>query len=161
MEVPPLPFDPAALAAAQTEWTTIPARLTANAGEYLTMLATGPFMLVWHTAGVMLIGMALYRRGFFTDTGAWRRGILGLALGFVIGAAVLAGRFAVGLETSAAQGLFGVVTLAGILMGTGYMSLLIPWRPGAVCWCAPCVTPARPPLRSTLARLWYRSCCSA
>ncbi|MFO7782916.1 MAG: DUF418 domain-containing protein, partial [Spirochaetia bacterium] len=76
--------------------------------------------------GVMLIGMALYRRGFFTDTGAWRRAVVSLVLGFLVGAAVFAGRFAVGLETSAAQGLFGAITLAGILMGIGYMSLLIP-----------------------------------
>ncbi len=126
MEVPPLPFDGAALAAAQAEWTSIPARLAANATEFFSALAAGPIVLFWHTAGVMLIGMALYRRGFFTDTGAWRRGVVSLVLGFVIGAAVLAGRFAVGLETSAAQGLFGAITLAGILMGIGYMSLLIP-----------------------------------
>jgi len=126
MEVPPLPFDTATLAAAQTEWTTIPARLAANAGEYLSALAAGPIVLFWHTAGVMMIGMALYRRGFFTVSLVWRRGIVSLVLGFVIGAAVLAGRFAVGLETSAAQGLFGAVTLAGILMGIGYMALLIP-----------------------------------
>ncbi len=126
MDVPPLPFDAAALAAAQAEWTTLPARLGANAGEFLTALAAGPIVLFWHTAGVMLIGMALYRRGFFTDNGAWRRGVVSLVVGFAIGAAVLAGRFAVGLETSAAQGLFGAVTLAGILMGIGYMSLLIP-----------------------------------
>ncbi len=126
MDVPPLPFDAAAITAAQAEWTALPARLSANATMFLTALAAGPVVLFWHTAGVMLIGMALYRRGFFTNTGAWRRGIIGLALGFAIGAAVLAGRFAVGLETSAAQGLFGAVTLAGILMGIGYMSLLIP-----------------------------------
>jgi uncharacterized protein len=126
MDVPPLPFDATALAAAQTEWTTLPARLAANAGEFLTVLATGPFMLFWHTPGVMMIGMALYRRGFFSTTAVGRRGIASLALGFAIGAAVLAGRFAVGLETSAAQGLFGAVTLAGILMGIGYMSLLRP-----------------------------------
>ena len=126
MELPPLPFDAVALAAAQTEWTTLPARLTANAGEYLSMLSAGPIVLFWHTAGVMMIGMALYRRGFFTDPDARRRGIVSLTLGFVIGAAVLAGRFAVGLETSAAQGLFGAVMVAGILMGIGYMSLLIP-----------------------------------
>lgn len=131
MQVPPLPFDVAALATAQTEWTTLPARLEANASEYLSMLAAGPIVLFWHTAGVMMIGMALYRRGFFTNTDAWRRGTASLALGFAIGAAVLAGRFAVGLETSAAQGLFGVVTLAGILMGIGYMSLLIPLASGS------------------------------
>ena len=51
---------------------------------------------------------------------------MSLVVGFVIGEGVLAGRFAVGLETSAAQGHFGVITLAGILMGIGYMSLLIP-----------------------------------
>lgn len=126
MDVPPLPFDAAALAAAQAEWTTLPARLAANVDQFLSALLAGPIVLFWHTAGVMMIGMALYRRGFFTDTGAWRRGILSLALGFAVGAAVLAGRFTVGLETSAAQGLFGAVTLAGILMGIGYMSLLIP-----------------------------------
>ncbi|MFW5827280.1 MAG: DUF418 domain-containing protein, partial [Alkalispirochaeta sp.] len=37
----------------------------------------------------------------------------------------------VGLETSAAQGLFGAVTLAGILMGIGYMSLLVPLASGS------------------------------
>ena len=126
MNVPPLPFDAAALAAAQVEWTKLPARLAANATEFLSALAAGPLVLVWHTAGVMLIGMALYRRGFFTATGSWRRGLVNLTAGFAIGAAVLAGRFAVGLETSAAQGLFGAVALAGILMGIGYMSLLIP-----------------------------------
>lgn len=126
MGVPPLPFDAAALAAAQAEWTTLPARLGANAGEYLAALASGPVVLLWHTAGVMLIGMALYRHGFFTGYGVSRRGIAGLVLGFALGASVLAGRFAVGLETSAAQGLFGAMTLAGILMGIGYMSLLIP-----------------------------------
>ena len=126
MDVPPLPFDAVALAAAHAEWTTIPARITANATEFLLFLAVGPIVFFWHTAGVMLIGMALYRRGFFIDTRAWRRGVVSLVLGFAIGAAVLAGRFAVGLETSAAQGLFGAITLAGILMGIGYMSLLIP-----------------------------------
>jgi uncharacterized protein len=131
MQVPPLPFDVAALATAQTEWTTLPFRLTANANEYLSMLAAGPIVLFWHTAGVMMIGMALYRRGFFTNTDAWSRGLASLALGFAIGAAVLAGRFAVGLETSASQGLFGAVTLAGILMGIGYMSLLIPLATGS------------------------------
>jgi hypothetical protein len=40
MEVPPLPFDAAALAA-------------------------GPIVLFWHTAGVMLIGMALYLYHYF------------------------------------------------------------------------------------------------
>lgn len=126
MEVPPLPFDGVALAAAQAEWTTIPARISANATVFFSALVAGPIILFWHTAGVMLIGMTPYRRGFFTNTGAWRRGVVSLGLGFVIGAAVLAGRFAVGFETSAAQGLFGAVTLAGILMGIGYMSLLIP-----------------------------------
>jgi uncharacterized protein len=126
MDVPPLPFDAAALAATQAEWTTLPARLAANVDQFLSALLAGPIVLFWHTAGVMMIGMALYRRGFFTNTGAWRRGIVSLALGLVVGAAVLAGRFTVGLETSAAQGLFGAVTLAGILMGIGYMSLLIP-----------------------------------
>jgi uncharacterized protein len=126
MQVPPLPFDAAAVVAARAEWTTIPTRLSVNAREYLTVLATGPFMLFWHTPGVMLIGMALYRRGFFSDTGVWHRGIISLTLGFAVGAAVLAGRFAVGLETSAAQALFGAVTVAGILMGIGYMSLLVP-----------------------------------
>lgn len=130
MEVPPLPFDAAAVAAAQTTWTTFPARISANASEFATMLATGPFMLFWHTPGVMMIGMALYRSGFFSNRKAWRRGVVSLALGFAIGAAVLAGRFAVGLDTTAAQGLFGAVALAGILMGIGYMSLLIPVATG-------------------------------
>lgn len=126
MGVPPLPFDAEAVAASQAQWTTLPARFSTNATEFFTALSAGPIVLFWHTAGVMLIGMALYRRGFFTNTGAWRRGLVSLAVGAAIGAAVLAGRFAVGLDTSAAQGLFGAVTLAGILMGIGYMSLLIP-----------------------------------
>lgn len=126
MDVPPLPFDAAAVAAAQTEWTTLPARIYANASEYLSLLAAGPFVLFWHTAGVMMIGVALYRRGFFSRTNTGRTGILSLAGGFVLGVVVMLGRFAVGLETSAAQALFGAMLPAGILMAIGYMSLLVP-----------------------------------
>lgn len=126
MDIPPLPFDAAAVAAARTEWTTLPARFYANAIEYLSMLAAGPILLFWHTAGVMMLGVALYRRGFFNRTDTWRGGIVSLASGFVIGVVVLVSRFALGLETSAAQALFGAMLPAGILMGIGYMSLLVP-----------------------------------
>lgn len=126
MDVPPLPFDAAAVAAARTEWTTLPARFYANAVEYLSMLAAGPFLLFWHTAGVMMIGVALYRRGFFSRTNTGRGGLLSLASGFVLGVVVLLGRFALGLETSATQALFGAMLPAGILMAIGYMSLLVP-----------------------------------
>jgi uncharacterized protein len=127
MDVPALPLDAAAVAAARTEWTTLPARLSANAGEYLSTLAVGgPFVLFWHTAGVMMIGVALYRRGFFSRTDTWRGGIISLVSGFAIGVVVLVGRFAVGLETGAAQALFAAMMLAGVLMAIGYMSLLVP-----------------------------------
>jgi uncharacterized protein len=127
MDVPALPFDAAAVAVARTEWTTLPARLYANAGEYLSTLAVGgPFVMFWHTAGVMMLGVALYRRGFFNRTDTWRGGIISLVSGFVIGVVVLVSRFAIGLETSATQALFAAMMLAGILMGIGYMSLLVP-----------------------------------
>lgn len=130
MEVPPLPFDSVAIAAARAEWTQLPSRLGANAAEFGAVLATVPLMLLWHAAGVMMIGMALYRRGFFTDRGAWRRGILSLVLGAGVGATVLAARYAVGLHSSAAQSLLGAMMLAGILMAIGYMSVLMPAASG-------------------------------
>jgi len=81
MDVPPLAFDGMAVAAARAGWTVGLSRLVANAGKFGTVLATVPLMMLWHAAGVMMIGMALYRRGFFTEPGSWRRGIVSLLLG--------------------------------------------------------------------------------
>ncbi|MFP4431115.1 MAG: DUF418 domain-containing protein [Spirochaetaceae bacterium] len=130
MEVPELPFDGARVAAARQVWTTFPDRLGANAREFARFLLIFPFMMLWHTAGVMMVGMALYRRGFFSDPKAWRRGFPTMALGAVIGAVVLRIRFVVGINTSAGQSLVGVMMIAGILMAIGYMSLLIPAASG-------------------------------
>ena len=126
MEVPPLPFDAAAVDSARAEWTSLPSRLAVNAKEYAAMLAAGPIILFWQTAGVMMIGMALYRRGFFSNRDAWKHGVYSLLLGFIIGVGVLAGRYSVGLKSSAAMGLLGVAMLAGLFMAIGYMSLLVP-----------------------------------
>jgi uncharacterized protein len=131
MEVPELPFDAAAVAAARQVWTTFPSRLGANAGEFARFLLIFPFTMLWHAVGVMMVGMALYRRGFFSNPQAWRRGVPSLVLGAVIGAAVLRIRFVVGIDTSAGQSLLGAMMIAGILMAIGYMSLLIPAASGA------------------------------
>lgn len=127
MGVPPVPFDPAAMEAARSLWTTIPSRLVENGTEFGAQLLTMPFFLLWHSSGVMLLGMALYRRGFFSDARAWRRGLPFLVAGFALGGAVHAARFAVGLDSSAAQSLLGAMMIPGILMGIGYMSLLVPF----------------------------------
>lgn len=126
MEVPQLPFDAAALAASTATWTTFPARLVANAAEFLQLVAAFPVMLLWHSCGVMMIGIALYRRGFYTNPKAWKVGILLLAVGTLWSAFVLWLRFRLGITTSAGQSLLGLMLLAGLPCGIGYSSLLVP-----------------------------------
>lgn len=134
MEVPPLPFGPAEVAAARETWTTVPARIVRNAVEFGEFLVVFPVMMVWHAVGVMMIGIALYRRGFFTDPRGWRWGVPSLAVGTAVGAGVLWARYAVGIDTSAGQSLLGVMMIAGLLCAIGYISLLVPvaGRTGAV-----------------------------
>lgn len=125
MGVPDLPLDAAAIDVLRTQWTTLPARLTVNANEFLSVILTVPLFLLWNALGTMMIGMALYRRGFYGNPEAPGRGIVALVIGFLVGLGVTLARRAVGLESSAAQSLLGLMTIAGILMGIGYSSLLV------------------------------------
>lgn len=126
MEVPPLPFDAAALAASTATWTSFPGRIVANAAEFLQLITAFPVMLLWHSSGVMMIGIALYRRGFYTDPKAWKVGVPLLAVGTLWSAFVLWLRFRFGIATSAGQSLLGLMLLAGLPCGIGYSSLIVP-----------------------------------
>jgi uncharacterized protein len=126
MEIPALPFSPAELGALRGEWTNVSSRIGANAAEYLELLAAIPLALFWHSGGVMLFGMALYRRGFFSRTDAWKRALPVASVGLVGAALVLRLRYHVGTDTSAAYATMGMMMIPGLCMAVGYASLLVP-----------------------------------
>jgi uncharacterized protein len=76
--------------------------------------------------GVMLFGMALYRRGFFSRTDAWKRALPVASVGLVGAALVLRLRYHVGTDTSAAYATMGMMMIPGLCMAVGYASLLVP-----------------------------------
>ena len=131
MEIPPLPFSPADVVALRGEWTTISSRFFANAAEYVELLVAIPLSLFWHTGGLMLFGMALYRRGFFSRPDAWKRALPG-AIGGLVGAALVVRlRYHVGLDTSAGYATMGMMMVPGLFMAIGYASLLVPIAAGS------------------------------
>lgn len=126
MEILALPYSPAEIDALRDLWTRSPARFSLNAATYLELLSAIPLTFIWHTSGVMLIGVALYRSGFFSSERA-RRWALPLAgVGFVVGALVLLLRYRVGLDSSAGYSTLGMMMIPGLSMAIGYASLLVP-----------------------------------
>lgn len=126
MEIPSLPYSPAEIDALRELWTRSPARFSLNAATYLELLSAIPLTFIWHTSGVMLIGVALYRSGFFSD-GRARRWALPLAGGgLVAGALVLLLRYRIGVDTSAGYATLGMMMIPGLAMAIGYASLLVP-----------------------------------
>tara|TARA_B100000614_G_scaffold251719_1_gene263596 strand:+ start:159 stop:1313 length:1155 start_codon:yes stop_codon:yes gene_type:complete len=126
MEVPTLPYSSVDLASLRATWTGT-GRATANATAYAELLAAIPLTLFWHTAGLMAFGIALYRRGFFTDREAWRRVLPWSAGGAVAAAGVLWFRFRVGLDSSAAAATMSIMMIPGFLMALGYAAGLVRW----------------------------------
>lgn len=124
LAMPDLPYTLAELAALRAEWTRL-GWFGANATAFLEVIVSIPLMLGWHTAGVMLIGMALYRSGFFTDPLAWRRALPWACAGLLLAAGILILRYRLGPRTSAAYATLGVMMLPGLAMGIGYASLLV------------------------------------
>lgn len=124
MEMPELPYTMAEIAALRGEWTGI-GHFAENAAAYLELLAGIPLTLMWHAGGVMLLGMALYRSGFFTSATAWRRAVPVALTGFVLGAGVLWLRYRLGLDSSAAYSTMSLMMIPGILMAIGYAAILV------------------------------------
>jgi uncharacterized protein len=125
MEIPDLPYTLQAIGELRMQWTGLVARIPANAGEYLELLAAIPLTLFWHTGGVMLLGIALYRRGFFADTTTWKWTLPAGAVGLVGAGLVLLLRYRVGIATSASYATMSMMMIPGILMALAYASLLV------------------------------------
>lgn len=126
MQVPDLPFSQEALAELRATNSDLGARTLHNMTENAFMLMVLPFITFWFSAGLMLIGVALYRVGFFNNANAWRWALPLWALGFIWGAGVLGLRYYWGLESSAAQATISLMMVAGPPMAIGYASLLVP-----------------------------------
>jgi len=126
MQVPELPFNQEELAQLRATNSDLWARTVRNMTENTFMLIVLPFISFWFSTGLMLIGVALYRIGFFSNTKVWRWALPLWVLGFSWGAGVLSLRYAWGLESSAAQATISLMMIAGSLMAIGYASLLVP-----------------------------------
>ncbi len=131
MDVPELPYTALQIEQLRSEWTRSLARLRLNAGAFLEMLASVPFVIFWQNSGTMLIGMALYKSGFFTRPPARRRLFSLLGIGFAAGTAVVWLRYSVGVETSAAKSTLSMMMIPGLIMAIAYAGLLVPFAAGA------------------------------
>ncbi|MFP4209918.1 MAG: DUF418 domain-containing protein [Alkalispirochaeta sp.] len=125
MEIPSLPYTVQAVRELRTQWTGFVSRIPANAGEYLEFLLAIPLTLFWHTGGVMLLGIALYRRGFFTDTTSWKWTVPAGTVGLLGATAVLLLRYRVGVATSASYATMSMMMIPGLLMALAYASFLV------------------------------------
>ncbi len=126
MQVPDLPYSQEALAELRARNSELGERTLFNITENAFMLMLMPFITFWFSTGLMLIGVALYRVGFFNNPTAWRWALPLWALGFLWGAGVLGLRYFWGLDSSAAQATISLMMIAGPPMAIGYASLLVP-----------------------------------
>lgn len=126
MQVPDLPYSQDALSELRATNSDLSARTLKNLSENAFMLMLMPFVTFWFSSGLMLIGVALYRVGFFNNPIAWRWAMPLWALGFLWGAIVLGLRYLWGPESSAAQSTISLMMMAGPPMAIGYASLLVP-----------------------------------
>ena len=126
MQVPDLPFSQEALAELRAANSDLGERTLNNITENAFMLMVMPFITFWFSTGLMMIGIALYRVGFFNNPNAWRWALPLWALGFLWGAGVTGLRYWWGPESSAAQSTISLMMIAGPPMAIGYASLLVP-----------------------------------
>lgn len=129
MQVPELPYAAQELRELRSQWTGL-SRIEANATLFLDALAAIPLSQLWHTSGLMLFGMALYRSGFFRRRYAWQRALPLLLVGLVAAAAILQLRYSLGVDSSASYATQGMMMIPGLLMAIGYASFLVPFGEG-------------------------------
>ncbi len=126
MEVPALPYSASEIELLRTVWTRSALRIGLTAESFAELLTAVPLTLFWHTSGVMLLGVALYRSGFFADARLRRRFMPIGGLGFGLAAAVLLLRYRVGLATSASYSTLGMMMIPGLMMAIMYIGILVP-----------------------------------
>lgn len=122
--VPELPYTTSELAGLRDRWTGF-SRFGENGVLFLSSLTFIPLSQLWHTAGVMLFGMALYRSGFFWNRNAWKKTLPWAFLGLLGAAALLRLRYALGVDTTASYATLSMMMIPGVLMAIGYASLLV------------------------------------
>ena len=126
MGLPDLPYDEVALGALRDTWTGWD-RLGANLRSYAQMLVAIPLTLFWHASGLMLLGVALYRRGFFTDPQAWKKVLPWSLVGLAVAGGILVFRYRVGVDTTAAYATMSLMMIPGLLMAPAYAAFLVRW----------------------------------
>lgn len=125
MMMEPLPLSAEYLLAEQQRWTQYPDRLLAQAAEYGSQLMFMPLATIWHVLAVMLIGVVLFKKGFFTQASLWPWGALCLVLGWLLGLVILLLRTKLGFDSEAGFASMMLMMLAGLLSAMGYVSLLV------------------------------------
>ncbi|MFP4302216.1 MAG: DUF418 domain-containing protein, partial [Spirochaetaceae bacterium] len=124
MQIPELPYSAPELGELRDRWTGL-SRVGENAALFLSALAFIPLSQIWHTAGVMLFGMALYRSGFFRNSDAWKKALPWALLGLLGAGALLRLRYALDVDSSASYATMSMMMIPGLLMAIGYASVLV------------------------------------
>ena len=124
LQVPELPYAASELAELRDRWTGF-SRIGENATLFIGALGIIPLSQLWHTAGVMLFGMALFRSGFFGNREAWKKALPWALVGLIAAAAILRLRYTLGVDTSASYATISMMEIPGLLMAIGYASVLV------------------------------------
>ncbi len=120
-----LPLTAEVLAERQQLWTSYPARLHAQFTEFGQILLFLPVAGIWHNTALMLIGILLYKHGFFTQARALPWGLASLALGFALGGLVQMMRVNLGLDSEMGFASMMLMMIAGLFSAIGYCALLV------------------------------------
>ncbi|MFC3853209.1 DUF418 domain-containing protein [Salinispirillum marinum] len=120
-----VPLSPEALSALQQTWTSYPDRLMAQAADFGQFLLFIPAAALWHNTGLMLIGILLYKKGFFHQSRFIPWGLASLVLGLALGWWVQQLRAEVGFSSDVGFATMLLMMLTGLLSAIGYCSLLV------------------------------------
>jgi uncharacterized protein len=120
-----VPLSHEALMALQQTWTSYPDRLLSQAAEFGQFLVFIPVSALWHNTGLMLIGVLLYKKGFFHQGRFLAWGIASLILGLMLGWWVQQLRAEIGFSSDIGFATMLLMMLTGLLSAIGYCSLLV------------------------------------
>lgn len=120
-----LPLSGTALTTLQQTWTSYPDRLLAQAINFTQFLLFIPLTVLWYNTGLMLIGILLYKNGFFQQSRWLHWGLGCLLLGLILGWGVQQLRITFGLSLDVGFSTILLMMLTGLLSAIGYCSLLM------------------------------------
>ncbi|EKO3894431.1 DUF418 domain-containing protein [Vibrio metschnikovii] len=120
-----LPLSGTDLTTLQQTWTSYPDRLLAQTINFAQFLLFIPLTVLWYNTGLMLIGILLYKNGFFQQSRWLPWGLGCLLLGLISGWGVQQLRITFGLSLDVGFSTILLMMLTGLLSAIGYCSLLM------------------------------------